>query len=129
MSQLLLKGYHYLISEKIKDLKKEAELFKALMEERELKEHERDLGDYIYSFGKCDKKLIEYFKLWKQGKITEQEYRTYVKLTKQHFEGTQRIKRKRFGTSTKEDRKREFVQKHGYKVSKNGKIRKAQTKT
>ena len=122
-SQLLLTGLSYWLSHE-KELKREAELFKDLMRERELKEKERDLGDYVGSFEKKEEKLLKYYQLKKQGKITDTEYREYIKQTNEHFEGTQRIKRKRFGTSTKQDKLKEFAEKHGCKVTKDGKLEK-----
>lgn len=125
VSRLLLKGYNYWLSNNPKDLKVEAETFNALMEEREAKQLERDLGDYIGSFDKLPQKVKAYNRALKDGKITPQEHKAYVKQTIKNYEVTQRSKRKRFGTSTKEDRLKEFLEKRGYAVTESGKIRKA----
>jgi hypothetical protein len=123
-SILLLKGLSYWLSHEI-NLKKEAEIFKGLIEEREAKELEKETGDYLGSFDKYFDKMDRIDSAYRQGRISRKERDRLKKITKDNYEVTQRIKRKRFGTSTKDDRKREFLKKHpNCEVGKDGKIKK-----
>jgi hypothetical protein len=127
MSQLLLKGFYYLISERMNELEREAERFKDAMEAREAKERERCSGDYLGSFDKYNEKMDRLDSAKRKKRISDEEYERLKKITIEDYETTQRSNRNVLGIATKEDRKLGFAKEHGCKVGKNGKIRKAKS--
>jgi hypothetical protein len=124
-SRLLLKGFNYWLSNNPEDLKEEAEVFNALMEEREAKDLERETGDYLGSFDKYYVKMERIDSAYEKGYISKEERDRLRKKTKNSYSTTQRNKRIRLGMATQEDRKIAFAKKRGLKVTKSGKIKKA----
>jgi hypothetical protein len=97
VSYLLLHGFKYWVDFGSKERIRFARSFSATRELREIKENQRQSGDFLGSFDKKERKLAKLKRLLKKKQITREEYRVYVIEVCSDYEKSQKLFRKSRG--------------------------------
>jgi hypothetical protein len=97
VSFLLLHGFKFWVGHGSRERIRFARSFSATRELREIKEKERQSGDFLGSFDKKERKLAKLKRLLKNNKISRKEYRVYVKEVFNHYEKSQKLFKKSRG--------------------------------
>jgi hypothetical protein len=103
VSKLLIKGFNYWLQNNPKELGDLAEELKGQVEIREVKEKERQTGDYLGSFEKMEKKLRAIDK----SDLSSEKKKLLKAKTRERYQRTQGIYEKKiFGEKASNKRKR-----------------------